>query len=243
MGSPLRPAARPAMEEEEEAIGYLDKVLEDEDDSEPGTPTSPVSPFSAGEKVGSGCGDKGHLSGAGDVQVLEQLPGPCGGCWRGAELAAAGASLRCHHTPRTACGQGHGVGLCWAPGVEGSERGDHHSGVTTQLSFQGGVEPHVLRGGSCVAQQSQHRMLRKGLVSHSAPLLSHQKLLNSPKTELGGRPGETPVLAGAAQHPSHAHPARVPVCWKRALALLFLGSLAWGSHKGLSHCSGSQGSS
>ncbi|OPJ78580.1 active breakpoint cluster region-related protein isoform B [Patagioenas fasciata monilis] len=40
----------PAMEEEEEAIGYLDKVLEDEDDSEPGTPTSPVSPFSAGEK-------------------------------------------------------------------------------------------------------------------------------------------------------------------------------------------------
>lgn len=54
MGFPLRPAARPAMEEEEEAIGYLDKVLEDEDDSEPGTPTSPVSPFSAGEKVGSG---------------------------------------------------------------------------------------------------------------------------------------------------------------------------------------------
>ncbi|KAK2537421.1 Abr [Columba guinea] len=40
----------PAMEEEEEAIGYLDKVLEDEDDSEPGTPTSPGSPFSAGEK-------------------------------------------------------------------------------------------------------------------------------------------------------------------------------------------------
>ncbi|XP_065502889.1 active breakpoint cluster region-related protein isoform X2 [Caloenas nicobarica] len=38
------------MEEEEEAIGYLDKVLEDEDDSEPGTPTSPGSPFSAGEK-------------------------------------------------------------------------------------------------------------------------------------------------------------------------------------------------
>lgn len=50
----MRPAARPAMEEEEEAIGYLDKVLEDEDDSEPGTPTSPVSPFSAGDKVGSG---------------------------------------------------------------------------------------------------------------------------------------------------------------------------------------------
>lgn len=42
------------MEEEEEAIGYLDKVLEDEDDSEPGTPTSPGSPFSAGEKVGGG---------------------------------------------------------------------------------------------------------------------------------------------------------------------------------------------
>ncbi|KAK4812191.1 hypothetical protein QYF61_009083 [Mycteria americana] len=40
----------PAMEEEEEAIGYLDKVLEDEDDSEPGTPTSPGSPFSASEK-------------------------------------------------------------------------------------------------------------------------------------------------------------------------------------------------
>ncbi|POI30991.1 hypothetical protein CIB84_005258 [Bambusicola thoracicus] len=39
-----------AMEEEEEAIGYLDKVLEDEDDSEPGTPTSPGSPFSASEK-------------------------------------------------------------------------------------------------------------------------------------------------------------------------------------------------
>uniref|UniRef100_A0A803YQJ2 Active breakpoint cluster region-related protein n=1 Tax=Meleagris gallopavo TaxID=9103 RepID=A0A803YQJ2_MELGA len=38
------------MEEEEEAIGYLDKVLEDEDDSEPGTPTSPGSPFSASEK-------------------------------------------------------------------------------------------------------------------------------------------------------------------------------------------------
>lgn len=54
MGCPVRPAARPAMEEEEEAIGYLDKVLEDEDDSEPGTPTSPVSPFSPGEKVGSG---------------------------------------------------------------------------------------------------------------------------------------------------------------------------------------------
>lgn len=52
MGSPLSPTAQPAMEEEEEAIGYLDKVLEDEDDSEPGTPTSPGSPFSAGEKVG-----------------------------------------------------------------------------------------------------------------------------------------------------------------------------------------------
>nr|XP_013809331.1 PREDICTED: active breakpoint cluster region-related protein [Apteryx mantelli mantelli] len=38
------------MEEEEEAIGYLDKVLEDEDDSEPGTPTSPGPPFLAGEK-------------------------------------------------------------------------------------------------------------------------------------------------------------------------------------------------
>lgn len=66
----MRPAARPAMEEEEEAIGYLDKVLEDEDDSEPGTPTSPVSPFPPGEKVGrggpcpvlgSGRGDKGRL--------------------------------------------------------------------------------------------------------------------------------------------------------------------------------------
>uniref|UniRef100_A0A8C3E3F5 Active breakpoint cluster region-related protein n=1 Tax=Corvus moneduloides TaxID=1196302 RepID=A0A8C3E3F5_CORMO len=44
------------MEEEEEAIGYLDKVLEDEDDSEPGTPTSPVSPFSAGEKRDAGKG-------------------------------------------------------------------------------------------------------------------------------------------------------------------------------------------
>lgn len=63
------------MDEEEEAIGYLDKVLEDEDDSEPGTPTSPGSPFSASEKVGtrgtprSGAGQggdgDGHLAAAG----------------------------------------------------------------------------------------------------------------------------------------------------------------------------------
>lgn len=63
------------MEEEEEAIGYLDKVLEDEDDSEPGTPTSPGSPFSASEKVGTrgapcfsagwGGDGNGHLAAAG----------------------------------------------------------------------------------------------------------------------------------------------------------------------------------
>lgn len=42
------------------------------------------------------------------------------------------------------------------------------------------------------------------------------------------------MLAGAAQHPSHVHPhARVLGCWKRALALLLLGSPAWGSHKAL----------
>lgn len=42
------------MREEEEAIGYLDKVLEDEDDVEPGTFTGPrwKSDFLAHEKVG-----------------------------------------------------------------------------------------------------------------------------------------------------------------------------------------------
>lgn len=136
------------------------------------------------------------------------------------------------------CGQGHRAGLCQAPGVKDSEWGDHPAVLPR------GRRPRVLLGGGCVAQQSRHRMLRKGLVSHSAPLLGHQKLLNSPKTELGSGPGETPVLAGVAQHPSHGCPARVPGCWKRAPALLFLGCPAWGSCRALSkgHCSGSQGS-
>lgn len=54
------PSAPPAaMEEEEEAIGFLDKVLEDEDvflleECELGTPTSPGSgsPFLVAVKVG-----------------------------------------------------------------------------------------------------------------------------------------------------------------------------------------------
>lgn len=234
MGSPVPPAARPAMEEEEEAIGYLDKVLEDEDDSEPGTPTSPVSPFSPGEKVGSG----GTLLpcwavGVGTRGILLVLVMPR--CWnssRGDVVGAGGGhswGQREHH-----CGPTTPPGL---PAARGTGQGcarlqvwRAQSGVTTQLSFQGRVEPHMLWGGSCVAQQSQHWMLRKGFVLHSALLLGHQKLLNSPKTELGGGPGETPVLAGAAQHPSHAHPARVPGCCKMALGLLFLGSPAWGSH-------------
>lgn len=55
------PSAAPAaMEEEEEAIGFLDKVLEDEDvflleECELGTPTSPSSgsPFLVTVKVGT----------------------------------------------------------------------------------------------------------------------------------------------------------------------------------------------
>lgn len=205
MGSPVRPAARPAMEEEEEAIGYLDKVLEDEDDSEPGTPTSPVSPFSAGEKVGSG----GTLlpcwaAGVGTRGIVPVMPR----CWNSPWGDAVGAGgeqswgQRQHHcgpsTPQHCLSQGHGAGLCRAPGVEGSEREEHPA------ALPGGIEPHVPRGGSCVAQQSQHRMLRKGLVLHSAPLLGRQKLPNSPKTELGADWGDP--CAGRCSSASFSYP-------------------------------------
>lgn len=98
-------------------------------------------------------------------------------------------------------GKGHGQG-CARLRVWRAQ-----SGVTTQLSFQGGVEPRMLWGGSCVAQQSQHWMLRKGLVLHSAPLLGHQKLLNSPKTAGGEADLGTPL------------------CWQVQLSILLMPTL------------------
>lgn len=125
-----------------------------------------------------------------------------------------------------------------APGVEGSERDDHPA------ALPGGSRTTCAGGGSCVAQQSQHRMLRKELVLHSAPLLGHQKLLNSPKTELGADWGD-PCAGRCSSASFSCPPCQGAWCWKGALALLFLGSPAWGSHKApiKSHCSGSRGSS
>lgn len=71
------------MREEEEAIGFLDRVLEDEDDEEPGTPTTPGlgSSFLATEKVGARKllpleGTVVTSGGQGEVKS-----GPAGGAW------------------------------------------------------------------------------------------------------------------------------------------------------------------
>lgn len=154
----MRPAARPAMEEEEEAIGYLDKVLEDEDDSEPGTPTSPVSPFSAGDKVGSGgtLPRAGHwVWGQGAFRWCWRCPGvgtaPGAMRWvlAGGRAGSGGSITAAPPQPRDCLcqGTGHGCARLQPWGAQG--------GVTTQLCFQGGAEPHVLRGASCGAQQGR----------------------------------------------------------------------------------------
>lgn len=92
------PATLRAMEEEEEAIGYLDKILEDEEDSEPGTPTSPGlgCTFLASKKVGThlpgeerGAGLGGRCLGSLSVSACVTAPVGraggswhlCGGCW------------------------------------------------------------------------------------------------------------------------------------------------------------------
>ena len=191
------------MEEEEEAIGYLDKVLEDEDDSEPGTPTSPGSPFSAGEKVG-GRGNPAPLLGSGGgtrgillVMVMRRSRGSfwvgVAGAVAGVGLGgAAGASPQTHCPHRTACGGGHRTGLHQTSGAKGSVGACAEWGKQPAFLPWGSGGHVCCWGGGCVAQQDWHRMLRKGL-DHTLPLphrTATGKPLNGPKPWcFGGDPG------------------------------------------------------
>lgn len=182
------------MEEEEEAIGYLDKVLEDEDDSEPGTPTSPGSPFSANEKVGGrdtplprgavGRVAKGHLAGAGDAQVSGQLLEWCGGCWVGGGGGRAGGGQQEHPCSLTTSPGQPAAGSVGQGCVRSCAESSAQSGMSTHPSPRGERGPRVLLWWGSVAQPSPRWMLRKGL-DHTPPL-PHHTATSNPRVAPGG---------------------------------------------------------
>lgn len=159
---PLAPVAGLAMEEEEEAIGYLDKVLEGEEDSEPGTPTSPSpgSFFLASEKVRPGPPAWGVWcvpaacalpSSAGTGRGLGHRCAP----WRGSTACQAWGVWLCPVLPLfqgaqgtvrepASTAEGSGTrGHCWDPGASAARGGQ---GVRPHLWL------HTARPGQCLAQ-------------------------------------------------------------------------------------------
>lgn len=163
--------------------------------------------------AGGGAGGQGHLAGAGDVQDLEQLLGPCGGCWWG-----AGASLL---FLRDCLQPGHGPGLHRVAGAEGSVGACTEWGEPPAL-FLWGAGLCVLLGGAVWLGRAGAGCSGRGWTAlchcPTAWPPATPKLLQTPV--LGGGPGGTHVLAHAARHPSFAHPACMPSgCWHRAEVL------------------------